>query len=184
MAQIQLVNPYYTNHACCRETMNCVNQYNTTLSDFFQIARTNCANNTHWVPQSQRMEAKYWPYINFVGHMETIATDAERLLLHVGAWEDYGAWGWGDDDDGNNRSRESSRGGAIFGGQQGGQGSQHATNALTKLRQYYTPTLEAQVDEFYANDYQTPTLELKRTSIFPSNDGEDDYSSAAKASQY
>jgi hypothetical protein len=51
----------------------------------------------HWRPQSGRMEPKYYKYINFVGHYESIKNDAMELLQKCGAWEKYGRNGWGDD---------------------------------------------------------------------------------------
>ena len=48
-----------------------------------------------WQLQSHRMEDKYWKYINFIGHMESIQQDSKRLLEQVGAWEEIGALGWG-----------------------------------------------------------------------------------------
>ena len=50
----------------------------------------------HWRPQGKRMESKYFDTINFVGHMETMQQDAHRLLLRVGAWDEYGRTGWTD----------------------------------------------------------------------------------------
>jgi hypothetical protein len=43
------------------------------------------------------MEGRYWPFIDFVGHLETAAIDTKALLMELGvrAWEDYGASGWG-----------------------------------------------------------------------------------------
>lgn len=53
----------------------------------------------YWRPQSRKMEPKYFPYINFVGHYETIEKDAKALLQKIGAWNKFGrGWGgWGED---------------------------------------------------------------------------------------
>jgi hypothetical protein len=130
-----------------------------------------------WAPQSRRMEAKYWPYINFVGHMETVAADAERLLRHVGGdecWERFGATGWGNDN--NNNCKDCS---AIF--QRGPPptlngtknhasttivGAHHATAAHARLKAYYTPELERKVDEFCFGDYHVAALNLTRSRLF------------------
>ena len=149
-------NPDYTNRACCPTRRQCVH-HNTTLAEFLPLART--CDNAHWMPQARRMEAKYWETINFVGHMETIAHDAEQLLRRVGAWEDYGQSGWG----------PTGNASMFAATEHDSTGRQHATHAVEKLRLYYTPELEQLVDEFYAEDYQNPILGLSRTTIFPSD---------------
>jgi hypothetical protein len=102
------------------------------------------------------MEAKYWPYINFVGHMESVQSDAEQFLRQIGAWDDFGQSGWGS----NGTS-------AIFQSEnKGSRGSEHATHAVTKLQRYYTTELAAQVDTYYKEDYRLPQLGLPRTRLF------------------
>ena len=51
----------------------------------------------YWRPQSRRMEPKYFKFINYVGRFETIEKDAKALLQKIGAWDEYGANGWGMD---------------------------------------------------------------------------------------
>ncbi|CAJ1958962.1 unnamed protein product [Cylindrotheca closterium] len=51
----------------------------------------------YWRPQSRKMEPKYFPYINYVGHYETIEKDAKVLLQKIGAWDKFGRDGWGTD---------------------------------------------------------------------------------------
>jgi hypothetical protein len=97
------------------------------------------------------MEMKYWSYINFVGHMETLQEDAENLLKQIGAWEDYGETGWGA------RGKEF-----MFQGMAGGVGRQHATNAKTKAQSYM---IDAAVNEYYAEDYANPVLNLPKIDI-------------------
>lgn len=99
-----------------------------------------------------RMEEKYWPYINFVGHMENMSHDAEALLRRVGAWEQFGASGWG-----TNKTER------IF---EGPSGRQHATNATEKLKQYLTPSDEQILDRWYAPDYNHSVMGLEPTRVF------------------
>jgi hypothetical protein len=119
------------------------------------------------------MEAKYWPYINFVGHMETVAADAERLLRHVGGdegWNKYGATGWGNDDCQDcaifQKSSSNKSGNKVSTTSHAVLGAHHATAARDRLKSYYTPELERRVDEFCFGDYHVPTLNLTRTRIF------------------
>ena len=89
------------------------------------------------------MESKYWKYINFVGHMESVAEDAERLLRQTGAWNEFGKSGWGENGDN-----------AIF------TERKRAANATDRLKEYLTPELERSIEEFYAEDYRNPVLNL------------------------
>jgi hypothetical protein len=120
------------------------------------------------------MEDKYWPYINFVGHMETVAADAERLLRSIGGdecWERYGATGWGNDKNCKacaifQRGPPPSVNGTNHAAATAIVGAHHATAAHDHLKAYYTPELERKVDEFCFGDYGVPTLNLTRKRIF------------------
>ena len=131
----------------------------TDVQIFFRRIVTQCKN-SHWKKQSLRMEEKYWKYINFVGHMETITNDAEQLLKLIGAWNEYGSNGWNDYD------------GRIFAPKQS-MGRKHQTNASEKLQQYITSIeFEADLERFYSNDYRNPILNLPLKRIFPDIDHE------------
>ena len=82
---------------CCRDNENCLVEEAQTLSGFVELA-SNCVDR-HWLPQSHVMEAKYWPQLDFVGHAETMAEDARKLLKKLGAWDAYGKKGWGEHGD-------------------------------------------------------------------------------------
>jgi hypothetical protein len=134
-------------------TFICCIQLENSLDGFFQIMQT--CEDAHWRPQSRRMEPKYWPYINFVGHMETVEADAARLLKQVGAWDPYGSSGWGKH---GNLS--------IFGTKAGGAGRKHATHAKDRMRAHFTPELEQQVESYYSSDYANLVLNVTRIPIF------------------
>ena len=102
------------------------------------------------------MDDKYWPYINFVGHMENLAEDAKRLLRLVGAWQRYGASGWG-------------KGGkdSIFQSKAGGVGRHHATNAHNKLKEKIASAeLEKAIENYYAEDYLNPVLNFTNYHLY------------------
>lgn len=90
-----------------------------------------------WDPQSQRMEQKYWEYINFVGNIESVGDDSKRLLEKIGAWEEIGATGWGE----NGMDR-------IF----------HSNDDLLAVLQseihHYTPEVDRALNYFYKADYE------------------------------
>lgn len=90
------------------------------------------------------MEEKYWKYINFVGHMETMDRDAQRLLKRIGAWDEYGKTGWGKN--GNSSMVEKS----------GSNRQSHTTGANNRILQWFTPERERLIESFYAKDYENP----------------------------
>jgi hypothetical protein len=111
-------------------------------------------------PQYYRMEAKYWKYINFIGHMEALKDDVKRLLERIGAWETYGVTGWGPD--GNASIVEESE-----------YSQTHTTGADNKIYHWYTPEKERMVESFYDVDYNNPLFNFtvktltKPTEILP-----------------
>lgn len=139
---------------CCKGTWAgdeiCKVERIASFEGFVNIIET--CEDVHWAPQAERMEPKYWPYINFVGHLEHAAADTKALLQRIGAWDDYGASGWGSNQDE-----------AIF---ESISLRNHATSANQKMRSYYTPKLEARVEKLYAMDYLHPVLNLPMKRIF------------------
>ena len=109
----------------------------------------------HWTPITQwRMERKFYPYIDFIGHLETALWDTHRLLdrLHPEAWELYGKSGWG-------KFRNES----IF---QSTGTVKHATNSASYLMEYYANTSVEERAELYNDiDYDNEYLELERLKV-------------------
>jgi len=109
-----------------------------------------------WASQTDHLGDKWWPYINFVGRFSHAKEDAEALLKQVGAWEKYGASGWGRD--GSERMFATNN--AV-----------HFTGSSRKVADFYTPALEKQVADFYASDYarydffNDPTHPLYRKTV-------------------
>jgi hypothetical protein len=127
---------------CCPDE-SCIDDAQT-LEGFLRL----CAKcyDDHWRPQSDRVDFKYWPYIDHISHVETAADDAKDLLQNIGAWEEFGASGWGN---GGNyaifESRESS-----------GSGMNHTTYADWQIWTWYSPESEKLVERFYIGDYENP----------------------------
>jgi hypothetical protein len=148
-----VTNSYFMAQKCCPYTYTCSEVAKSSLSNFFDVIQT--CEDGHWKPQSRRMEAKYWPYINFVGRMETLADDAKTLLKSVGAWDKFGKSGWGKN--GNV---------SVFETKAGGTGRLHATNARERLRVHYTPGMERNVEFYYSSDYANPVLNFTKTHLY------------------
>jgi hypothetical protein len=139
--------------SCCEDTWDCASS-NTTFAEFVNM--TDTCENEHWDAQNQRLPTKYWQYMNFVGHMESLTTDSERLLRKVGAWESYGLSGWGSGGDQSIFTDEAGETAAR----------RHATKASERLRQFYTPELEAKLDARFDEDYENSVFQIPRQRIF------------------
>ena len=113
----------------------------STFDEFIHKIIPNCVD-VHWLPQAYRMEAHLWKHINFVGRVETIHADLERLWNRIGV----------DADTTRLRTNHKTT-------------VKHATGANRLLQQYYTPQLEARVEELYRVDYQHPVLNLTLEKI-------------------
>lgn len=134
----------FVHKACCRQKMDCLQPGHQSLADFLNVS-TKCFDQ-HWMPQAYRVTAKLWPMINYVGHMESLAEDAEQLLRRIGAWDDFGATGWG-----------LAHNESIF---STGDGRKHATSAKERLDQYYDDELRERVSQVYWMDYESPYMNL------------------------
>lgn len=142
--------------ACCGKTLDCADNQ-TTFTQFFHMTET--CHNEHWDVQSHRLTPAVWKTVNFVGHMgaATLGRDASRLLARVGAWEDYAREGWGPDGQQ-----------AMFAATETSSAQRHATRAQERMRQYYTPGLERQVEYRFREDYANPVFQLTQQPIFTS----------------
>ena len=120
-----------------------------TFEDFLTKVYPSCAD-PHWDPQSNRIDDKYWPYINFIGHMESIEADTKRLLQRIGAWEEYGASGWPH--------------GSVFAGAASST-VRHATDSKQQLKSYYTQQVERIVDTILERDYEVRQMNFTKRTV-------------------
>jgi hypothetical protein len=148
-----LRNENYLEKKCCPTTGDCVEPSRRSIANFAKVAKQ--CNNSHWKPQTSQMSNQQWSYINFVGHIDTILSDSERLLKKFGVWERYGTSGWGTT--GKDR---------IFQSKVGDIGRAHATNAKQYLRSYVTKELEKELNQYYANDYSNSIMNLTKVKLY------------------
>lgn len=131
----------YVARHCCGGDLKCGRRASESFAQFINVVLSNtslCKTDPHWIRMTDRIDPKFIPYINFVGRFETLAVDAKRLLQRIGAWDDYGATGWGVNGDE-----------PIF----GSNAALHATNATRQLTTFFdSSTTEDLVDTFYAKD--------------------------------
>jgi hypothetical protein len=157
---------FLSQKGCCPYGGGCVPSARASLRGFLETVVYYC-DDTHWRPQSRRMETKYWPLVNFVGRLETMRDDARLLLERIGAWDEFGVSGWGPDGTLSLFAGPSSE--AYNNSSSDNIGQKHATGAVDKFRLYYgssdDPDLAGAVEAFYAEDYSNPYLNLTRTAI-------------------
>uniref|UniRef100_A0A7S3PBZ5 Carbohydrate sulfotransferase n=1 Tax=Amphora coffeiformis TaxID=265554 RepID=A0A7S3PBZ5_9STRA len=132
---------------CCPDK-SCV-EGAQTIPGFLALVKV--CDDEHWQGQNLRVDSKYWPYIDYVSHVETAAEDARELLEKIGAWEEFGQSGWGQD---GKLAIFESTGVKAAGG--------HATWSQWKVWQWYTPDSEKLVERHYQEDYVNPLFHFER----------------------
>jgi hypothetical protein len=105
--------------------------------------------NPHWKEQVLVSNIRrFLPVMTFVGSFERLAEHAKALLESIGAWEKYGASGWGRTAAGNNNG---GNGTAIF---QVNNNYHRTSSAKASVRaRYSTPQLEDTIRRAYWRDY-------------------------------
>jgi len=141
--------------SCCRKTMDCIGgqENRSTFEYFVDFITSDVCRNDHWSPQSERIDDKHWPLINFVGSMEDLEQDAKLLLKRIGAWEDHGVTGWGQ------------QGADPIFGARGSDGRAHSSGAAEQMYSFYrssaaTSDLYERVTQYYRSDYNHSILKL------------------------
>ena len=137
----------------CKEHIPMYLNSSQTLQDFLYF--TERCSDGHWNPQFEVMEEKYWSTIDFVGHLETADVDAKALLQRIGAWEEFGASGWGNDGTGTFPSKKLDL----------GKNKTHYRRTSEKLAQFFSPQIESLVEERYAMDYAFFGFENQKLSL-------------------
>ncbi|KAI2489729.1 sulfotransferase family [Fragilaria crotonensis] len=133
-------NLSYVAKQCCPHRNICGQMILSSFQTFLHVAHE--CSDPHWTSQSRRMHSKYWRYINFIGHLETAEADAKVLLERVGAWEEYGATGWGV----NGTEPIFASKSTIL----------HTTNPQDRMHDFCSNEAVALVRALYADDYRHP----------------------------
>lgn len=140
--------------------------------DFFLYNITRVMHdNVHFRSLYSTIDEKWWPSINFIGHMHTLSEDTEKLLQSLFSrkngktlWENFGKSGWGDTRDCENIGTD-----AFLAKRE----NHHETDAKDKLKDYYTPELELYVENHFADDLNNPYFHIRPMSIFPKSNLEE-----------
>ena len=127
-----------------------------TFDGFLRLAATECSDEPHWRAQSRRVDSDFWPFINFVGYMDSIAEDTKSMLEILGqdVWDTYGASGWG------LNGNES-----IFAGLEN---AHHYAEggASSHYLSYFTPRIEKEADAYLVEEYEHEVLKLPQYRKF------------------
>ncbi|KAL7573552.1 hypothetical protein ACA910_008691 [Epithemia clementina (nom. ined.)] len=91
---------YAVRHCCSSKSSivrdrRCVSNLKESLEKALPIMEQ--CNDPHWALQSDRISAKYQTRLNFIGNLDSIQQDSEALLRRIGAWDEFGKTGWGQD---------------------------------------------------------------------------------------
>ncbi|CAB9497593.1 carbohydrate [Seminavis robusta] len=138
----------YIKKKCC-PAGDCI-EAAQTLEGFLDLVKW-CPDE-HWKPQSERMEAKYFQTIDFVGHLENAHNDTRRLLERIHGWEEFGKFGWGKGGDHSIFQSPRDAGG-------------HATWSQWEIWKWYNQRLERKVEIFYSKDYSNPLFAFEKKNL-------------------
>lgn len=146
---------------------------NSNKFDFFLREITTTLNeNVHWRSISSRIDAKWWPYVNFVGNMENLTEDAQSFLMNiysnvdgVSAWDRIGTSGWSENER-DCKTTLNSPGQFL-----GKRDARHTTSAREQMLTYYTPELEKFVETHYADDLQNQYFHFSPVNLYTDDSG-------------
>lgn len=139
-------NQKHLQSKCCPDRF-CIEDSQTILG-FVDLCHV--CKDDHWHSQHDRIDEKYWPYMDHILHYENAAEDTKKLLSAIGAWDQYGKSGWGRD--GKQPVFEEV--------DETGDTERYAT--VQQIWKWYTPESEEQVEEFYRDDYKNPLFNFTR----------------------
>jgi hypothetical protein len=125
----------------------------------------------HWEAQVAKIDSKWWPYIDFIGHQNNLVEDAKVLLQTLTstkdpvagrtAWERYGKSGWGNDNElcekRPNAFLEENT-------------STHKLETGNRLMEWYTAEIERMVENQWAIEWQQEKVDFPKVLLFPSNE--------------
>jgi len=126
---------------------------NFPFEAFVERVMTRC-HDVHWQPQYKRLtRGANWKHINFVGRFENKMEDTHSLLRRIGAFDDYGAFGWGERKSFNGsqstNTAAKTKSLSIFETNT----AWHSTGSGNKVDEYYTDKLLKSVVGYYRKDY-------------------------------
>ena len=121
----------------------------------------------HWEAQVEKIDQKWWSYIDFIGYQNNLLDDSQQLLRRLtslkddvegrSAWDRYGISGWGNTNEGCEKRthfflEENS--------------STHKLQTGDHLLEWYTPKTEKIVEKYWAVEWQQEMIEFPELKLF------------------
>jgi len=120
----------------------------------------------HWEPQALKIDDKWWPYINWIGHQENLLHDSKEILKQLTS----------DRDEEKNRSALERYGISGWGAEQGCEDrphgfleentSMHKLETGKKLLEWYTVETEKTVEEKWAVEWRQENANFTTIKLF------------------
>lgn len=121
----------------------------------------------HWEPQVAKIDAKWWPYLDFIGYQNTLLDDS-RTLLHMltstrdevpgrTLYDRYGSSGWGPEEGCESRPHAFLEENT----------SSHNINTGSKLKEWYTPETERMVEKYWTMEWEQENIKFEKVQLFP-----------------
>lgn len=141
-------------NASIEERQNCRYQGRDKRNFTYFLQRAVKCSNMHWNPQAYAIDAKWWPLMDFVGYMDSVATDTKQLLQSIhsqstgkNAWDLHGKTGWGVN--GTRAFMQKNN-------------APHARSAHDKIREYYSKCTEDFVERYWEVEWTHGTYHFDR----------------------
>ena len=123
----------------------------------------------HWEPQVAKIDAKWWPYLDFIGYQNNLLNDSRALLQMLTSTRDtvpgrtlydrYGSSGWGSEEGCESRPHAFLEENT----------STHNINTGSKLKEWYTPETERIVEQYWAMEWTQEKVKFEKVQLFPTN---------------
>jgi len=164
---------YYVEHCCQRlqqkdEKKECADHSKEFRSFLHYVTKyPKLCGDIHWEPQVAIIDAKWWPYIDFIGYQNTIEQDSKRLMQMLTSTKDpvpnrtlyerYGRSGWGSEEGCENRTHAFMHVNTA----------EHKTGADSQMKEWYTPETEKMVEHYWAVEWSQEKVKFDKVKLFP-----------------
>jgi len=134
---------------------------------FLQNIISTIPTNGNWMQIYDQIDAKWWPYVNYVGHMDDLTKDAQHFLQSiisvkdgVSAWERWGTTGWDLINGTSSFLNHLAKYDKL----------EYQRVTEKKLHKYYNPWLERYVERKYSKDLNNTYFQFSPVEVFPHTD--------------
>ena len=120
----------------------------------------------HWEPQLEKIDSKWWPYIDVIGYQSNLLHDSQHILKTLysnrdevegrSAWDRYGVTGWGMSNECENRTHSFLEENT----------STHKLDTGSHLLEWYTAETEKVVEEKWSVEWQQEKVKFPEIKLF------------------